>query len=60
MEATGAAKYAGYDVCLSVVDSLTWVDAFIKMELGFSSLIPCQTNVLRLVGEGALAAGRMY
>lgn len=60
MEATGAAKYAGYDVCLSVMDSLTQVDAFIEMELGFSSLISCQTNVLRLVEEGALAAGCTY
>lgn len=60
MEATGAAKYAGDDVCLSVVDSLAQTDAFIEMELGFSSLIPCQTNVFRLVEEGVLAAGRVY
>lgn len=60
MEATGAAKYAGYDVSLTVMDSLTQADAFIEMELGFSSIIPCQTNVFRLVEEGALAAGRTY
>lgn len=59
MEATGAAKCSGCDLCLSVMDSLIQADASIEMELSFSSLIPCQTNVFKLVGEGALAAGRM-
>lgn len=57
MEVTGAAKNAGYGVHLSVTGGLTRAGAFVEMELGFCSLVPRQTNVLRLVEEGAVAAG---
>ena len=37
MEATGAAKYTGYDARLSIPGSLAQVGAFVETELGFSS-----------------------